>query len=89
MLFAGEGRIGKPILRAHDKATGDIVAEIALPAPQTGLPMSYAIDGEQYIVVAVAGADHPAELVALKLPRNSIQRLSLVNTCCRCGIIGA
>jgi quinoprotein glucose dehydrogenase len=70
LLFAGEGRIGKPILRAHDKATGDIVAEIALPAPQTGLPMSYAIDGEQYIVVAVAGADHPAELVALKLPRN-------------------
>jgi len=70
LLFAGEGRIGKPILRAHDKATGEIVAEIPLPAPQTGLPMSYAIDGEQYIVVAVAGGDHPAELVALKLPGN-------------------
>ena len=68
LLFAGEGPGGEPLLRAHDKATGDIIAEIALPAPQTGLPMSYAIDGEQYIVIAVAGPDHPAELVALKLP---------------------
>ena len=68
LLFAGEGPGGKPVLRAHDKASGDIVAEIDLPAPQTGLPMSYAIDGEQYIVVAVAGSGHPAELVALKLP---------------------
>ena len=68
LLFAGEGAGGKPVLRAHDKATGAILAEIALPAAQTGMPMSYAIDGEQYIVVAVAQADHPAELVALKLP---------------------
>jgi quinoprotein glucose dehydrogenase len=68
LLFAGEGPGGKPILRAHDKASGAIVAEIDLPAPQTGLPMSYAIDGDQYIVVAVAGPEHPAELVALKLP---------------------
>ncbi|MGD8323340.1 MAG: PQQ-binding-like beta-propeller repeat protein, partial [Gammaproteobacteria bacterium] len=68
LLFAGEGVGGKPILRAHDKLTGEIIAEIDLPAAQTGLPMSYAIDAQQYIVVAVAQADHPAELVALKLP---------------------
>jgi len=68
LLFSGEGVGGKPLLRAHDKATGDIIAQIDLPAAQTGLPMSYAVDGQQYIVVAVAQSGHPAELVALKLP---------------------
>ena len=56
---------GDPILRAHDKETGAIVAEIALPARATGVPMTYMVEGRQYIVVAVAGPDHPAELVAL------------------------
>jgi len=68
LLFAGEGVGGEPILRAHDKTTGEILAEIELPASQTGLPMSYSVDGPQYIVMAVAGPEHPAELVALKLP---------------------
>ena len=68
LLFAGEGVGGEAIFRAHDKATGDILAEIELPATQTGLPMTYMVDGEQYIVVAVADADNPAELVALRLP---------------------
>ena len=68
LLFAGEGVGGKPILRAHDKATGEILAEIELPAPQTGLPMSYMLDGTQYLVVAVGGRNNPAEFVALRLP---------------------
>jgi len=56
---------GDPILRAHDKETGAIVAEISLPARATGVPMTYMVEGRQYIVVAVAGPDHPAELIAL------------------------
>ena len=68
LLFAGEGVGGEPILRAHDKATGAIVAEIELPATQTGIPMSYSVDGVQYIAMAVAAEGHPAEIVALKLP---------------------
>jgi quinoprotein glucose dehydrogenase len=75
LLFAGEGSgmYGLPggggrMLRAHDKATGEIVAELELPAHQTGLPISYAIDGRQLIVVAVGGPGHPGELVALALP---------------------
>jgi glucose dehydrogenase len=67
LLFSGEGVGGKPIFRAHNKATGDILAEIDLPSTQTGLPMSYMVDGVQYIVIAVAARGHPAELVALKL----------------------
>ena len=66
LLFAGEGYAGAPILRALDKATGETIAEIPLPGPTSGLPMSYMIDGKQYIVVAV-GRDIPAELVALAL----------------------
>jgi len=69
LLFAGEGIGGAPVLRAHDKATGRIVVEIELPAPQTGIPVSYLHEGRQYVVVAVAGPDSPAELVGLRLPR--------------------
>ena len=35
---------------------------------RTGAPMSYLWNGKQYIVVAIGGADHPAEWVALGLP---------------------
>jgi quinoprotein glucose dehydrogenase len=56
------------VLRAHDKATGEILTEITLPAHQTGVPMTYELDGRQYIVVAVAGPGVPGELVALAVP---------------------
>jgi len=68
LLFSGEGVGGKPIFRAHDKSTGEILAEFDLPATQTGMPMSYMVDGQQYVVVAVGDRDTPAELVAFTLP---------------------
>ena len=40
------------LFRAHDKRSGEIVAEIDLGQRQTGVPMTYAIGGQQYIVVA-------------------------------------
>jgi quinoprotein glucose dehydrogenase len=55
------------VFRAHDKTTGDIIAEIALPASQTGLPMTYIHQGKQYIVLAVSG-NGPTEIIALALP---------------------
>ena len=67
LLFAGEGYGGDPILRAHDKATGEIVAEIELPGAVSGRPMTYMLDGRQYIVVTVGRPD-PGELVAFALP---------------------
>ena len=76
LLFAGEGggmyagyESGGNRFRAHDKATGEIVAEIELPANQTGLPMTYMHEGRQFIVLAVGARGHPGELVALALPR--------------------
>ena len=68
LLFAGEGAGGEPSLRAYDKATGEVLTEIELPAAQTGLPMSYMLEGSQYVVVAVGDRNNPAELVALTLP---------------------
>ena len=74
LLFAGEGAGlygsdggGGNKFRAYDKATGKIISEIALPANQAGLPMTYSINGKQYIVVAVGAIGHPGELVALSL----------------------
>ena len=63
-----DAEIFDPKLRAFDKVTGDLVGEIALPANVTGAPMTYMAGGRQYIVVAVGGANVPAELVALRLP---------------------
>ena len=75
LLFAGEGGgmfaafgSGGNKFRAHDKATGEVLAEIELPANQTGLPMTYMHEGRQYIVMAVGARGHPGELVALALP---------------------
>ena len=68
LLFAGEGLSGDPILRAHDKATGEIIAELELPNTQGGLPMSYMHEGRQYVLVAVGGGGEPAEIVAFALP---------------------
>lgn len=67
LLFAGEGQGGNPVFRAHDKKTGEILAEIDLPASQTGLPMTYTQNGKQYIVMAVSG-NGSAEIIALTLP---------------------
>jgi quinoprotein glucose dehydrogenase len=42
-----------------------------MPAPQSGTPMTYELDGEQYIVVAISGGNLAGELVAYKLPSKS------------------
>jgi len=74
LLFAGEGaglfvaNEGGTRFRAHDKRTGKILAEIDLGARQSGLPMTYAIDGRQFIVVAVGAPGRGGEFVALALP---------------------
>ncbi len=68
LLFAGEGMAGDAVFRAHDKKTGEILAEIELPNAQSGLPMTYMHEGRQYVVLSVGGGGEPSELVALALP---------------------
>lgn len=60
--------IDAPKLFAFDKATGEKLWEMDLPANAGGALMSYRARGRQFIVVPVGGANHPAELVALSLP---------------------
>jgi quinoprotein glucose dehydrogenase len=74
LVVAGEGGVhtndagGRvALLRAYDKRTGDDVGAVEMPAKQTGSPMSYQINGKQYIVLAVSGNDG-AELIAYALP---------------------
>ena len=56
------------MLRAYDKETGKEVGEVLMPAGQTGSPMTYMINGRQFIVVAVSGAGAQAEYLAFALP---------------------
>ena len=75
LLFAGEGSGiagasgsaggGGSLLRAIDKTTGEIIYEYALPANQSGHPITYLVGGKQYIVLGVGARGVPAELVAL------------------------
>jgi quinoprotein glucose dehydrogenase len=62
-----DGRKGA-MLRAYDKSSGKEVAAVYMPAGQTGTPMTYTLDGKQYIVVAIGGAGYPSEFVAFRLP---------------------
>ena len=39
-----------------------------MPAPQTGSPMTYMLNGRQYVVVPISGAGYSAELLAFALP---------------------
>jgi quinoprotein glucose dehydrogenase len=56
------------MLRAYDKATGKEVGAVLMPAPQSGSPMSYQVDGKQYIIVAVSGGAYSGEYIAYSLP---------------------
>ncbi|ALO47263.1 PQQ-binding-like beta-propeller repeat protein [Pseudohongiella spirulinae] len=84
LLFMAEaghlsGDPGGPMFRAYDKLSGDVVAELTLPAKASGAPMTYWHDGFQYIVIAVSTAEHPAELVALALPDAAARASSAQN----------
>ena len=56
------------MLRAYDKSTGRQVGAVYLPAPQSGSPMTYMVNGKQYIVVAVSGGPYSGEYISFALP---------------------
>jgi quinoprotein glucose dehydrogenase len=74
LLVAGEGGFVTTasgqrgaMLRAYDKATGNDVGAIYMPAPQTGSPMTYMMNGKQYIAVSIGGAGFGAEMMVFRL----------------------
>jgi quinoprotein glucose dehydrogenase len=77
LVIAGEGNVTTTadhprgaMLRAYDKATGKEVGAVYMPAPQTGSPMTYMLNGKQYIVIAVSGGPYSGEYIAYTLPTN-------------------
>jgi glucose dehydrogenase len=68
-MTAPPGRARGAMLRAYDKKTGIEVGALLMPAPQSGSPMTYMVDGKQYIVVAISGGPYSGEYVAYSLPQ--------------------
>ena len=56
-----------PRLVAYDKATGLPVGSVDLPGGAIGTPMTYMLDGRQYLALTVGGETAP-QLIALGLP---------------------
>jgi quinoprotein glucose dehydrogenase len=78
LLIAGEKNFGPTpsgqrgaMMRAFDKATGEELGAVYLPAPQTGSPMTYMLNGRQYLIVAIGGGAHTGELLAFTVPQEA------------------
>ena len=56
------------MLRAYDQKTGKEVGNVLMPAPQSGSPMTYMVNGKQYIIVAVSGGNYSGEYICYTLP---------------------
>jgi quinoprotein glucose dehydrogenase len=56
------------MLRAYNKLTGQQVGALLMPAQQSGSPMTYMVDGKQYILVAVSDPRYSGEYLAFALP---------------------
>jgi quinoprotein glucose dehydrogenase len=76
LVIAGEPGFGTTpsgqrgsMLRAYDKKSGMEVGAVYMPAPQSGSPMTYMLNGRQYLVVAISGGSYSGELLALRLPQ--------------------
>jgi quinoprotein glucose dehydrogenase len=64
--LAAGGRDDGPRLVAYDKTTGKEIASVDLPRGAIGTPMTYMLDGKQYIALTIGGT--PPELIAFALP---------------------
>jgi quinoprotein glucose dehydrogenase len=65
LLFVTEGWATKPVLHVHDKKTGAQIADIPVAGWISGSPMSYEVNGTQYIAVWVGRGGQPAELTVM------------------------
>jgi quinoprotein glucose dehydrogenase len=75
LVIAGESQVTTTaehprgaMLRAYDKVTGKEVGAVYMPGPESGSPMTYMVNGKQYIVIAVSGGAYSGEYIAYALP---------------------
>jgi len=71
VLFAASANDG--YLRSYDAATGKELWRTQLPAPSNATPMTYAVNGRQYLVIAAGGhgfigKGQSDEVIAYALP---------------------
>jgi quinoprotein glucose dehydrogenase len=66
-FFTNEKGVRGAMLRAYDKATGNELGAVQMPAPQTGSPMTYMLNGKQYLTVSIGGPGYTAELLTFAL----------------------
>jgi quinoprotein glucose dehydrogenase len=70
LLLVAEGNGAQPILHVLDKATGTELTSVTTPGTINSLPMSYSINGRQFIAFWTSNrqSQQPSELVTLALP---------------------
>ena len=73
-ITAPPGRGRGAMLRAYDKRTGAEVGAVLMPAGITGSPMTYSVNGRQYIIVGVSGGNYTGEYIAYALPQSELPR---------------
>ena len=64
------------MLRAYDKPSGKEVGAVWMPAHQSGSPMTYSVNGRQFIIVAVSGGNYSGEYIAFALPQSEVRPTS-------------
>jgi len=69
LLIAGEGWGGEPVVRAYDKKTGAVLGEVSIPGMMGSMPMTYMVNGKQYIAFTVGTPTQGAEVVSLSLEK--------------------
>ena len=76
LVIQGDGEYvtkpGRPrgaYLRAFDQKNGQEVGAVFMPAPQSGSPMTYSVDGRQFVIVATSGGNSSGDYIAYALPQ--------------------
>ena len=67
LLFIAQQDGRRSVMRAFDKATGEVVHEFELPSVPSATPMTYMAGGKQYIAIALGGGTE-SSLVTYALP---------------------
>jgi alcohol dehydrogenase (cytochrome c) len=62
LLFGGDAN-GR--FRAYDQATGEVLWEVNLGSRVTGFPISFAVEGRQYIAVSTGNALLTGQLLVM------------------------
>jgi quinoprotein glucose dehydrogenase len=60
---------GAHVIRAYDKKTGAVLSDVTIPGMMGSMPMTYMVNGKQYIAFTVGTPTEAAEVVSLALAK--------------------